>query len=589
MIRHTPFASWKDPDAWMEEMKGARWSSVLKQEAALVNKELEKPEIQHRIGPFLAQFKSASEMAESIPFECGPVTIEWINQFTKVWKLGDKEHEVRDLVCKDKTVCCTRDIGKGAESFQLECWKKDILAWKRGPVGPDVALEGGKLYYLGVKNKLIYHELWTCDAASGNNPILMYTEKNPEVNLSLEKQPDGRIVLVKDWSQETEFWEVTEKGLKKTLRHEIPAGWHRPYGEYGTEFVWPRLKLLLTKRHGSKILWKCSTTSPPKRLLEISAGQILIDPFSAYAGNTDCLVRLVAPDRTTFYRLNSAGNPEPVNPVQPTGITVKRYSATSKDGTRVYGILTHLGNTVPEKLLIVGYGAYGLETAVPSVLKRWAPLVRNRWAIGYTFPRGGGDHTEAWGKAGRREGRQKTLEDFEVLIHSAQKALNISSKKTAIYGRSAGGLLMGATLTNSPDGSLMSAVYTEVPYVDVLRTTTNPDLPLTILEYDEFGNPLKRLEDFISVGLTSPADSAAVVASPNVFVLTRTAENDSQVYAYESVKWIRRLRSHDSADSAPKLCIVERGQGHFTPPEKTLRQWAVDCALLDGWIQGASR
>jgi oligopeptidase B len=133
----------------------------------------------------------------------------------------------------------------------------------------------------------------------------------------------------------------------------------------------------------------------------------------------------------------------------------------------------------------------------------------------------------------------------------------------------------------------MSAVYTEVPYVDVLRTTTNPSLPLTVLEYDEFGNPLKRLEDFISVGLTSPADS--VTASPKVFVLTRTAENDSQVYAYESVKWIRRLRSHDSADSAPKLCIVERGQGHFTPPEKTLRQWAVDCALLDGWIQGGSR
>jgi len=589
MIRHTPFASWKDPDAWMEEMTGLRWLSVLKQEADHVNKQLEKPEIQRRIAPFLAQFKSASEMADSIPFECGPVTIEWISQFTKVWKLNDKEHTVRDLVCKDKTVWCARDTGKGAESFQLECWKKDTLSWKKGPVGPDVALQGSKLYYLGVRNKLIYHELWVCDAATGKNPTLLYTEKNPEVNLSLEKQPDGRIVLIKDWSQETEFWEVTEKGLKKTVRHEIPSAWHRPYGEYGTEFIWPRLKLLLTKRYGTKILWKCSTTAPPKRLLEIPAGQLLIDPFSAYAGNTDCLIRLVAPDRTAFYRLNSAGNPEPVNPVQPTGVVIKRYSATSKDGTGVYGILTHLGNTVPEKLLMIGYGAYGIETAVPSVLKRWAPLVRNGWAIGYTFVRGGGDHTEEWGKAGRREGRQKTIEDFEALIRSAQKALNISSKKTAIYGRSAGGLLMGATLANSPDGSLMGAVYTEVPYVDVLRTTTNPSLPLTVLEYDEFGNPLKRLEDFISIGLMSPADSAAAIASPKVFVLTRTAENDSQVYAYESVKWIRRLRSHDSADSAPKLCIVERGQGHFTPPEKTHRQWAVDCALLDGWIQGASR
>ena len=238
---------------------------------------------------------------------------------------------------------------------------------------------------------------------------------------------------------------------------------------------------------------------------------------------------------------------------------------------------------------MVGYGAYGLETGIPSVMKRWAPLVQNGWAIGYTFLRGGGDHTDAWAKVGRRQGRQKTIEDFEALIRAAQQMLKIPSSRTAIYGRSAGGLLMGATLANSPDGSLMSAVYTEVPYVDVLRTTTNPGLPLTVLEYNEFGNPSERLEDFIGVGLISPADSAATTAAPGVFVLTRTAENDSQVYAYESVKWIRRLRANDTRESAPKLCIVERAQGHFTPPEKTSHQWAVDCALLDGWIQGSSR
>ena len=586
MIRHTPFASWKDPDAWMEEMTGPRWLSVLKQEAAHVTKELDKPDVQQRIAPFYAQLKAASEAADSIPFECGPIRIEWASQFTKVWQLNGKEHIVRDLVCKEKTVWCTRDIGKGAESFQLECWKNDTLVWKKGPVGPDVGLKNDRLYYLSVENKLVYHELWCCDAATGNNAAAVYTEKNPEANLSLEKQPEGRLLLKKDWSQDTEFWLITEKGLKTTEEFEIPASWHRPYGDYGIVFVWPSLNLLITKRHGSKILWKCSTTKPPKQLLEIPAGQIQFDPFSV-AHN--CLVRVVTPDQTAFYRLNSAGNPALQIPVQPTGLVTRRFSASSKDGTRVYSILTHIANRSPDKLLMIGYGAYGLETGIPSVMKRWAPLVQNGWAIGYTFLRGGGDHTDVWAKAGRRQGRQKTIEDFEALIRAAQQMLKISSSKTAIYGRSAGGLLMGATLANSPDGSLMAAVYTEVPYVDVLRTTTNPELPLTVLEYNEFGNPSERLEDFISVGLISPADSAATTAAPGIFVLTRTAENDSQVYAYESVKWIRRLRAHDTRSAAPKLCIVEMAQGHFTPPEKTSHQWAVDCALLDGWIQGSSR
>jgi protease II len=589
MIRHTPFASWKDPDAWMEEMKGVRWNTVLDQEAALVNKQLEKPDIQRRIGPFYAQLGAVSEAAKTIPFTCGSVSVDWQSQFIKIFLINGKEHVVRDLVCKDTMIWCSHDVGKGAETFQLECWKKGKLIWKKKPQGPDVALKNDRLYYLGVKNKLIYHELWSCDAATGNDPRLLYTEKNPEAVLGLEKQPDGRILLMSEHAQKVQYWEITEKGLKSTEHHKIPANWHQPYGDYGTEFVWPRLNLLLTKRHGSKILWKCSTTKPPKKLLEIPAGQIQIDPFSAHAGNPDCLVRVVTPDQTAFYRLNSAGNPVLEIPVQPTGLVTRCFSAISKDGTRVYGILTHLENRNPEKLLMVGYGAYGLQTAVGSIMKRWAPLVQNGWAIGYTFLRGGGDHTDAWADAGRLEGRQKTIQDFEALIRAAQQILKIPSNKTAIYGRSAGGLLMGATLANSPDGSLMSAVYTEVPYVDELRTTTNPDLPLTVLEYNEFGNPSERLEDFISVGLLSPADSAATTAAPGIFVLTRTAENDSQVYAYESVKWIRRLRSHDSAGAAPKLCIVERGQGHFTPPEKTSHQWAVDCALLDGWIQGSSR
>jgi len=234
---------------------------------------------------------------------------------------------------------------------------------------------------------------------------------------------------------------------------------------------------------------------------------------------------------------------------------------------------------------MIGYGAYGMPTSAGYVKSRWAPLVESGWAIGYTFLRGGGDHTESWAKAGRLEGRTHTVDDFVALVQAAQTYLQIVPSKTVLYGRSAGGLLMGESLRRYPSGSLMKAVYAEVPYVDELRTTSNDELPLTTLETNEFGNSMIRLEDFIQVGLLSPADSAAVLQTPTVLVLARSAIHDSQVFTYESVKWIRRLRANQGAKDAPKLCIIEKDQGHFTPPDATVKQWSLDCAILDAWIE----
>jgi prolyl oligopeptidase PreP (S9A serine peptidase family) len=591
-IRHTQFADWIDPDAWMETMKGPRWNKLLKEEAAIVLKETEKPVVKKRLGAFVASIETAQESNESIPFQCGDnVSVYWHSQFIKTWhfKNEKKIHEARDLVCEKNKLWITRDVGKGAESFELAFFVNQKVDWKVYPVGPEVGIVGDKLYYLGVKNKLIYHELWSCDKETGKNKKLVYQEKQAEVNLSLEKQPDGVLVLVRDNSQDVDYYTITEISLiKRKSRFEIPVSWKIPSSNSTPEFVWKRLHLLVTKQHGAKTLWKCGPSSEPKKLLDIPSGQILIDPFASWQGNNTFMIRIVSPHQNTqFYKMDTKYKISAINPIVPTGLQCKRYQTKSKDGTIVHGILIYKALTHPKYLLMIGYGAYGLETGATSVLKRWTPLVQNEWAIGYTFIRGGGDHTEEWGKVGRCDGRQKTIEDFQALVKSAQNVLNISPKHTAIYGRSAGGLLMGNTLSNNPKGELMSAVYTEVPYVDELRTTTNTELPLTVLEYNEFGSPLQRLKDFIYIGLTSPADSAAVTASPSIFVLTRTAENDSQVFAYESVKWIQRLRSHDKRTDAPKLCIVEKGQGHFTPPDQVSKQWALDLALLDAWIKGA--
>ena len=590
-IRDTQFATWKDPDAWMETMSGPRWKAVLNEENSHVKEIVSKPSVKSRIGIFEAHYRSAKEKIYSIPFEVGPIFVQWNSQFFKTWnyKNSTEEHLARDITVKDSVIWCTEDVGDGAESFELQCWKSGKKVWKKFPVGPEIGVHGKTLYYLGVKNKLIYHELWFCDADTGKNERCIYREKMDTVNLSIEKHSNGRLKLIRDNSQDIEVHEIVSPHMliKRNEKFSIPNTWVLPIIQsYGIDYVWQHEGIIVMKQHGKLTVWKCKSNVSPVKLLEISAGQILFDPFATWSGTVPTLVSVTRPDTGTNYYMYDGKKMNLITPITPTGLQTLRIRTRSSDGTEVYGILTLSTSTIPDKLLMIGYGAYGMPTSVGSVLSRWAPLVKSGWAIGHTFLRGGGDFTDEWAKAGRLGGRRHTINDFIYLVKKAQSHLQIPPSKTVIYGRSAGGLLVGGTLAKYPTGTLMSGIYAEVPYVDELRTTTNPDLPLTSLEENEFGAPSQRLEDFIQVGMLSPADSSTMLKTPNIFVLTRTAEHDSQVFAYESVKWIRRLRENAGSNSAPKLCIIEHDQGHFTPPDATIKQWALDCSILDAWIHG---
>lgn len=599
-VRHTQFASWIDEDAWMEDMKGPRWTRLLDEEEALADSVTKKPAVQSRFRRFQCSYRSAaSKQMATKPFELakGAIQIQWHSDFYKtVWFKQDPDTTrlVRDITA-DSTgshMYVTIDTTEGAEQFALSCFspKKKSPVWSIPSVGPDVARIDQRLFYLSVEKKLVYHQLWTC-SLNGTEKKKLFEVSNLEVNLSLEKHSDGRVYLVADHSQVKQFYRLSEDGTLTLDTHVFtpPNDWILPIAhEYSVLFLWPSQGLMVTQRHGEKKLWKCSSTKQPKCLLTLPAGVIHIDPFVAHEAppSGECVIDVVHPAQGHCqYTYSREKGLQQTSPMLPTGITGQRISATSFDTTDVHGYIAHMADSTPRNLLMIGYGAYGIPTGVGSFQQRWAPLLESGWAIAVGFLRGGGDHTDAWGRAGQREGREKTFQDFYTLIRKCQRMFGIPAARTIIYGRSAGGLLVGGTLGKFPGGSLMGGVYTEVPYVDVLRTTTNQDLPLTILEYDEFGNPAMRLSDFLSVGLMSPADSAALIETPNVFVLARTAANDSQVFAYEPLKWIRRLR-RNAPKGAPKLCLVDRHGGHFTTPDAQLDQWSLDCALIDAWTAG---
>jgi len=609
-IRDLGFIAWKDPDAWIESMKGHKWNALLNEETNYKNSISKLESVQTRIDTFKNYFLQAQIQRENVSyiFNAGPIAIHYISSVFLHWHwLGSStKYEARDIVSENGAVWLLKDIGNGSETMKLEYIGQpyEESSWSIDPVGPDFGIVGDHCYYLGVTKKLWYNSLWRCDSRTGLNRTCIYRVTNPEINLGLQRHSNKKLVFTMENSQVYTYYEIEKnKPTTKTLKsiglpYDI-SSWILPHGSYGIELCWQSKGLVVTKQHGQKTLWQCSETKAPKSIVSIPAGQIFIDPHAFWENTLPCTIRIDHPsDGISIYKLNEKQETEKMHQTEKTinkqlevlykspssRLVCKRAKCISRDGTIVYTACVFNKSIQPKKLMVIGYGAYGIATGFGSVVTHWAPLVKSDWCIGCVFIRGGGDHTEAWGKAGQLEKRTNTFDDFEAGIRSLQKIHQISPSKTAIYGRSAGGLLVGNMLRKFPNGNLMRCVYTEVPYVDVLRTTTNNTLPLTQLEYNEFGNPQERLKDFINIVQTSPADSAVDLETPNIFVFARTAVHDSEVYAYEPIKWVRRLRKA-SPKGAPKLLCIESEQGHFTPPNSQLEQYSLDTAILDSWME----
>ncbi len=592
-VRDLPYVAWKNSLAHYERMKGPAWKKVLYDEEKYAKTFTTHRSVKKRLSYNVALYKYARNMMYNMPFVGGQGAVEiyYANAFFLSWRFAREDSPVydgRDLVCSsDGHVWTTYEKGQGDESFILAYYPKNEKSprWKKDQVGPEISYMDGKCFYTTVENKLWSNKLYMCDAKTGKNEVLVYEEKNPEINLYMVRTSNQTTVLMKDNSQDRTYFTITPQGLRaQSDLYILPSNWNLPKGTYGIDYAVPERGLLITKHHGEKILWHCDSKKPAKKLLYIPSGNIIPDYWSVFEGANQFLIRVETPYQSPVYYQYDAGHFQSINSPMLCGLQWKRYKVKSEDGTVVHYIVTQkLQNA--KGLLVVGYGAYGSPTTTGNGYNRWIAFLEEGWAIAYTFPRGGGDHTEAWAKQGRVEGRTKTIQDFVACVRDAQKQTRVKPNHTVIYGRSAGGYLMGATLNAYFDGSLMSGVYAEVPYVDVLRTTTNPHLPLTRMEYQEFGNPAKRIEDLISVASLSPVDGATVLPPSPVFVLARTALHDSQVYTYEAIKWVHRLRKHTNHE-APKLVLVEKNQGHFTPADEAYYQYALDASLLLAWVDG---
>lgn len=255
----------------------------------------------------------------------------------------------------------------------------------------------------------------------------------------------------------------------------------------------------------------------------------------------------------------------------------QRLWATAADGTQVPISLVVKRECLdqPTPLYLYGYGAYG-ESLDPWFSHARLSLLDRGVAFAIAHVRGGGELGEAWYRAGKQEHKQNTFSDFIACAeHLIAQGLT-SAQQLAISGGSAGGLLIGAVLNQRPE--LFRAAIAEVPFVDVLNTMLDPDLPLTVTEYDEWGNP-EEPEVYERIKAYAPYENVRAQAYPATLVIA--GYNDSRVQYWEAAKWVAKLRATKTDDNL-LLLKTELGAGHggMSGRYQGLRDVALEYAFI---------
>jgi oligopeptidase B len=205
--------------------------------------------------------------------------------------------------------------------------------------------------------------------------------------------------------------------------------------------------------------------------------------------------------------------------------------------------------------LIVGYGAYGLSTHPTFALSVFSLLDRG-FIHAIAHVRGGRERGDRWYAQGRLLNKRNTFTDFVAVTESLIAQGYADRQAVFAQGDSAGGLLMGAIANLRPD--LYTGIVAEVPFADVITTMCDPSVPLTTLEYDEWGNPaVRRQYDYMLS--YSPYDNVVRKSYPAIFVTA--GFYDSQVSYAEPAKWVARLRA-SKTDLRDLLLRTDMDSGH---------------------------
>ena len=243
----------------------------------------------------------------------------------------------------------------------------------------------------------------------------------------------------------------------------------------------------------------------------------------------------------------------------PADYVTRRLLAPAKDGalvpvTLLYKKTTALDGSAP--LFLYGYGAYGIAMPASFSTARLS-LVDRGFIFAIAHVRGGKDKGYRWYTDGKMKKKKNTFTDFVAAGEHLIAERFTTRGRIVANGGSAGGMLMGAIANMAPD--LFLAIIADVPFVDVLNTMLDKDLPLTPPEWPEWGNPLASKEDFDYIRSYSPYDNVEAKSYPHILALAGLT--DPRVTYWEPAKWIAKLRAKNTSDNLV-LLKTNMGAGH---------------------------
>jgi oligopeptidase B len=271
---------------------------------------------------------------------------------------------------------------------------------------------------------------------------------------------------------------------------------------------------------------------------------------------------LVTPDSVYDYHMAEGvlelKKQDEVKGYDPSQYETERAWATAADGVRIPISLVYpkgIQRDGNNRMLLYGYGSYGASIEPRFQIPRLSLLERG-FIFAIAHIRGGGEMGREWYEDGKFLRKKNTFTDFIAAAEHLIGEGYTRPEKLAIMGRSAGGLLMGAVTNMRPD--LFRTVIAGVPFVDVINTMLDPSIPLTVIEYEEWGNPNDPVY-YEYMKSYSPYDNVQAKAYPHILVTAGL--NDPRVQYWEPAKWVAKLRRMKT-DNNRLLLKTNMGAGH---------------------------
>jgi oligopeptidase B len=267
---------------------------------------------------------------------------------------------------------------------------------------------------------------------------------------------------------------------------------------------------------------------------------------------------------------------QPVIGYDPAGYATRRLWAVADDGTRVPISLVYRRDaqtSEPRPMVLYGYGSYEISID-PTFSSIRVSLLDRGVMFAIAHIRGGGELGRPWYEQGKLLSKRNTFTDFVACAEYLVREGYTAPDRLVARGGSAGGLLMGAVANLRPD--LFRAIVAEVPFVDCLTTMLDDTLPLTVTEWEEWGDPLHNRAVYDYMKSYSPYDNVEAKKYPAMLV--SGGLNDPRVQYWEPATWVAKLR-HTKTDDMPLVLKMEMGAGHSGPSGR-YDDWRDEATVL---------